>query len=501
MEAKIVAEFSAEHVSREHRPGPAMPRSRPLDPEVRAVMGPRFAYDFSRVRVHTDSPAAREHSALAYTTGPDIGFAPGQYRLDNPRGRALLAHELAHVVQQSGQPRSADAPVSSPGEAAERAADLAARTFGGTADPEPSVALSVRDRLRATKSGGPRLLRVASWAGDFITDTYDIEKNDPSASEEDGVRIILRFKPGKAVNATAIGMTQTANETVKGSMEYFPGAETRTIPTGQAGEGAHLDVPKDSPNPVYAKDLPDLDVTRTSTPGVQKATLGELGFRYSLLGSPRTKDAWIGDRPSIGGHPKLSGQKFETTALALTGAQAGTYYGSVEWGWKSDEHNKVDKLPLKLVSKDAPGATFAEAARLFAADTTSTGAKTIALPTVEGKFTNVVDAKLVANPSSPATSIIGNLAKNTRVELTDQGASINLAKNTGLDVTGQTPAAMAGAAAGAAAAAAGRAIIGAEGGVAPLATGPWCRVTVVGGVLIGQVGWVLTSQLSREKTP
>lgn len=75
----------------------------PLDTETRAFMEPRFGHDFSRVRVHTDAVAAdsaRAIGARAYTVGPDIAFGAGEYA---PRGRAgkrLLAHELAHVVQQ-----------------------------------------------------------------------------------------------------------------------------------------------------------------------------------------------------------------------------------------------------------------------------------------------------------------------------------------------------------------------------------------------------------------
>lgn len=66
-------------------------------------MGARFGHDFSRVRIHTDARAgerARALHAAAYTVGNDIVFAPGRYRPDTGVGRALLAHELAHVVQQ-----------------------------------------------------------------------------------------------------------------------------------------------------------------------------------------------------------------------------------------------------------------------------------------------------------------------------------------------------------------------------------------------------------------
>jgi Domain of unknown function (DUF4157) len=76
---------------------------RPLDPDVRAFMEPRFGHDFSRVHVHAGAQAAesaRAIDAVAYTVGPDIVFDKGEYRPDTSDGRRLLAHELTHVIQQ-----------------------------------------------------------------------------------------------------------------------------------------------------------------------------------------------------------------------------------------------------------------------------------------------------------------------------------------------------------------------------------------------------------------
>ena len=76
---------------------------RPLDPATRAFMEPRFGYDFSDVRVHTDARAAesaRAMDALAYTVGSNIVFDQGQYKPNSVQDH-VLAHELTHVVQQS----------------------------------------------------------------------------------------------------------------------------------------------------------------------------------------------------------------------------------------------------------------------------------------------------------------------------------------------------------------------------------------------------------------
>ncbi len=76
----------------------------PLPEAERAFFEPRFGYDFSRVRLHTDVRAtdtAQAVSARAFTTGHDVVFGVGEYLPGMVAGRRLLAHELAHVVQQT----------------------------------------------------------------------------------------------------------------------------------------------------------------------------------------------------------------------------------------------------------------------------------------------------------------------------------------------------------------------------------------------------------------
>ena len=78
---------------------------RPLEPALHREMQQRFGHDFSRVRVHVDAAAeqsARAWSANAYTVGRNIVFGAGRFAPATLDGRRLLAHELTHVVQQSG---------------------------------------------------------------------------------------------------------------------------------------------------------------------------------------------------------------------------------------------------------------------------------------------------------------------------------------------------------------------------------------------------------------
>lgn len=103
--------------------GPGMP----LESALRQDMEQRFGHDFGRVRVHLDKRAAesaREVGALAYTVGHDVVFAQDQFMPHSAAGRRLLAHELAHTVQQE---RNGDGTAASTSEArADQAASQAA---------------------------------------------------------------------------------------------------------------------------------------------------------------------------------------------------------------------------------------------------------------------------------------------------------------------------------------------------------------------------------------
>ena len=76
----------------------------PLPESTRAFFDQRFDNDFGQVRVHIDTKAAESARALnaqAYTVGRNIIFGTRRYAPETSEGRMLLAHELAHVVQQS----------------------------------------------------------------------------------------------------------------------------------------------------------------------------------------------------------------------------------------------------------------------------------------------------------------------------------------------------------------------------------------------------------------
>ena len=101
----------------------------PLDASTRSCFETRFGHDFSQVRVHTDARAARSAQALrarAYTLGQDIVFADGRFDPGSGEGRHLLAHELAHTLQQGTRGGSVQRQVVPPGQDTGRDTILAA---------------------------------------------------------------------------------------------------------------------------------------------------------------------------------------------------------------------------------------------------------------------------------------------------------------------------------------------------------------------------------------
>lgn len=86
------------YVSSLHSSGQSLPAS------SRQFFEPKFGHDFSNVKIHTDSVAAKSAqsiNALAYTSGNNIVFNSGQYSPESDSGKRLMAHELTHVIQQN----------------------------------------------------------------------------------------------------------------------------------------------------------------------------------------------------------------------------------------------------------------------------------------------------------------------------------------------------------------------------------------------------------------
>ena len=117
-----------------------------MAPGLRTQMESHFGEDFNQVRVHADThagQAAERIGAKAYTVGQDVVFGRGRYAPDTGEGKRLLAHELAHVVQQRQGPTARPG-----GPVHEQAADRAAQTLGhdgrGLVNAGPAAAIGVQ---------------------------------------------------------------------------------------------------------------------------------------------------------------------------------------------------------------------------------------------------------------------------------------------------------------------------------------------------------------------
>ena len=138
-------------------------RGAPLPPSLRAELEPRLGADFSEVRVHTDPEAAEAAHALdaiAFTTGRHLVFGRGAYDPFGRSGKRLIAHELAHTVQQGASPPLSGATHGVRPESSQ------APTVQRQADPAPSGGV-LASLVEKVSRGLAEVLREGpvSWVG------------------------------------------------------------------------------------------------------------------------------------------------------------------------------------------------------------------------------------------------------------------------------------------------------------------------------------------------
>lgn len=129
---RVVSEAGGEK-AKEQAPAAESPKpsaAQGLDAGTRSQMESAFGESFGDVRVHTGGEAEQMNEGLgarAVTRGRDVYFDRGEYDPSTTEGRKLLAHELAHVVQQSGEVSRAAGSINQVGDSHEQEADRAAR--------------------------------------------------------------------------------------------------------------------------------------------------------------------------------------------------------------------------------------------------------------------------------------------------------------------------------------------------------------------------------------
>ncbi|MEO6061525.1 MAG: DUF4157 domain-containing protein, partial [Thermoflexales bacterium] len=111
----------------------------PLPDITRAFMEQRIGADFGAVKVHTDARSDALNQAIqakAFTTGQDVFFRQGEYEPATSGGKELIAHELTHVVQQTGSAMRAPDPVTPVSIAPTSIGDRAIQAKGGNPTPD-----------------------------------------------------------------------------------------------------------------------------------------------------------------------------------------------------------------------------------------------------------------------------------------------------------------------------------------------------------------------------
>lgn len=178
-------------------------------------MAGRFGHNFSHVRIHANDRAAvsaRAFGARAYTVGPDIVFGAGEYRPGTREGRRLLAHELAHVVQEDGRGSPRPTMVGASDTTAEReAAAVAANGAGDRGAPVVTqrVPPTVVQRQPDDAAPGPvpPQAPVAPWS--------------PARPGTFGIMVeSVKATPAEAFGAANSGLT-TAPLSAAGQIEHF----------------------------------------------------------------------------------------------------------------------------------------------------------------------------------------------------------------------------------------------------------------------------------------
>ena len=425
-------------------------------------MEKRFGYDFSGVRVHTDSLAAQSASLInahAYTAGSHIVFAESQFDPARPEGRRLIAHELAHVVQQRNTTASIHSGlmIGSATDNAEKEADSFAHAaliagHGPKESAMPAVShlsrpsISHRVLQRSPKDASCPDKKNETWAGCFDTEWYTPTREEDGKDVRYGADIQIRFNPNDSVDAEKIALSQTAQSSQEGQPVsiYFKDEKTEDLSnpdvgprirgvaerkTSQKKKDTALSRMIDILEPAAGTAIDSLPGSRTPLAGMSDPAKGN-----DLSSSVPTKFGKFGcNSKQKGKHgmaiirdiPGLIMQKqeeahqiFETTALAVAGVQKGTFYGSVRWGWKkSGSDDKASLIPFQLIRETTPSPDFEEAAKLWNVSKTSNDDPSIGLPLTAEMFTTPKKVALMDSPDKKKSS--ANLDTDTRVEVMD----------------------------------------------------------------------------------
>ncbi|PXF58261.1 MAG: hypothetical protein C4B58_07340 [Deltaproteobacteria bacterium] len=235
---------------------------RPLESVLRQDMEQRFSHDFSQVRVHTGIAAehsARDVSARAYTVGHNIVLGTGRFEPGTHAGQRLIAHELTHVIQQSG---SDDVHVGQSNEKrglASRATDLTIQRDLAIEPPRPAAVGRVLTptQMADAITFNNRVLGSIANSADIIQMIRDVIGINPlpAVVDEDFVNAVVQWQAnfglaqdGRLGPMTArplfreIGAEGVGRGEVSRSPQYAPAGPINVAPVGAGPRGTHFDM-------------------------------------------------------------------------------------------------------------------------------------------------------------------------------------------------------------------------------------------------------------------
>ena len=164
-------------------------------------LGSRFGHDFSQIKVFSDETSGRAADALgaaAFTVGQNIYFSSGRYRPETRAGRSLIAHELAHTVQQASGPQ------------------LIQRRLAGDCAEEMETVDDQRDEL--SRVGGKAHRQIES----YFSPALDHERRVPRSDK----RVMGRACPGVATSYGAVDLVKFTRFTASiGEIKSVDGAK------------------------------------------------------------------------------------------------------------------------------------------------------------------------------------------------------------------------------------------------------------------------------------
>ena len=298
-----------------------------LDMRTRNFFEPRLGYDLSAVKIHTGEAAhhsARSLNALAYTLDNNIVFAQGNYRPETPSGQKLLAHELAHVVQQgTGAQRKM----------IQKADD---KSFEAGAGLDKGIA---KGTMKASSIAG-KTYSVKCGSGSYgfsfkFTKAYKGDYPYVSAGKDVRgvyVKIEASLDDKKKVNTCA------------------PMRLLQTLSFIQKGSSGTMEVAK--PDSQKRKDRMGWDNASAPSRGWMVDTLDDLTNPYFTNNSPpdaqegsATKPAILWDAPGQWSTTVNAGMELYTCAVCENAAHAKSVMACVQWGYYIDSSGNVDFRP------------------------------------------------------------------------------------------------------------------------------------------------------------